>query len=271
MLVLSQAYLLTVKNPNDEELCNLVRKLQTSEIEVEVVKGVIGGEISAKIYFEYAVDTQKRYGYLLSPGEIGCALGHMEILQKIATSDEEYALVFEDDAIVYRFVESKSYLEDFLLRKAPQFVQLGRQDHLLMGVNLQGRSYKDFQDFYQILGIDLENLFGCHGYVISKSAARKLVSSLKAKIHLIDDFVIVSSILDQNYLDFFGCVIHPENFEKSLIEGERHLKSTAELSKGRLWRRILLEISRSLLHRKKRILRNMRRAVGQTRNVYTKR
>lgn len=35
----------------------------------------------------------------MTPGELGCAMSHIAALKRFLSSDEEYAIIFEDDVI----------------------------------------------------------------------------------------------------------------------------------------------------------------------------
>ena len=59
--------------------------------------GIKGGQLSAKQYFEQAVRGRSKP---LAPSELGCALSHIEALKSFLETDDEYALIFEDDAVI---------------------------------------------------------------------------------------------------------------------------------------------------------------------------
>lgn len=58
--------------------------------------GIKGGNLSAKEYFEKAVKGRE---IPLTPGELGCTLSHLQALQLFLDTDDQYALILEDDAI----------------------------------------------------------------------------------------------------------------------------------------------------------------------------
>ncbi|NWK74974.1 glycosyltransferase family 25 protein [Acinetobacter sp. SwsAc6] len=59
--------------------------------------GIKGAELSAKKYFELGVKGRSRP---LSPSMVGCTLSHLEALKVFLQSDDEFALILEDDAIL---------------------------------------------------------------------------------------------------------------------------------------------------------------------------
>ncbi|AYA03767.1 glycosyl transferase [Acinetobacter sp. WCHAc010034] len=58
--------------------------------------GVKGSELPVKQYFEIAV---KGRSQPLSPSELGCSLSHMAALKAFLETDDDYALILEDDAL----------------------------------------------------------------------------------------------------------------------------------------------------------------------------
>lgn len=58
--------------------------------------GVIGKDLSVDAYFNLAVAQQL---VPLSPGELGCTMSHLEALRNFVQSEDEYAVIFEDDVI----------------------------------------------------------------------------------------------------------------------------------------------------------------------------
>lgn len=58
--------------------------------------GVIGAHLSTVEYFKLAVASKQR---ALSPAELGCTLSHVAALTDFLASDEQYACIFEDDAM----------------------------------------------------------------------------------------------------------------------------------------------------------------------------
>lgn len=58
--------------------------------------GIKGDDLTVKEYFELGVVGHKK---ALTPGELGCTLSHLKALKNFLASSDEYAIVFEDDAI----------------------------------------------------------------------------------------------------------------------------------------------------------------------------
>ena len=67
---------------------------------VQGVEGTYQGQPTAA--YTDARSAELLYGRPLSPGEIGCALAHRDCYLQLLASDAEWALVFEDDALIVR-------------------------------------------------------------------------------------------------------------------------------------------------------------------------
>ena len=59
--------------------------------------GIKGGEISAKVYFELGVKGRSKP---LSPSMVGCTISHLAAVKEFLATDDQYALIMEDDAIL---------------------------------------------------------------------------------------------------------------------------------------------------------------------------
>lgn len=59
--------------------------------------GIKGVDLPTKQYFELGV---KGRTSILTPGEVGCTLSHLDALKIFLKTDEQYALILEDDAVL---------------------------------------------------------------------------------------------------------------------------------------------------------------------------
>ncbi|WP_343595656.1 glycosyltransferase family 25 protein [Acinetobacter sp.] len=82
--------------------------------------GIKGAELNAKEYFELAVKGRSKP---LSPNMVGCTLSHLEALKKFLKTDDRYALILEDDAILPdNFCVEKLEQELNQMQLSPQFL-----------------------------------------------------------------------------------------------------------------------------------------------------
>ena len=58
--------------------------------------GVIGKDLTVSEYFSQGVAGKNK---AMTPGELGCCLSHLAALKDFLASKDDYAIIFEDDAI----------------------------------------------------------------------------------------------------------------------------------------------------------------------------
>ncbi len=90
-----------------ERRAHMEQQLQRLGIDYEIFPAIDGQELSEEDLRQYsAKEAKKLNGRELSKGEIGCALSHLRIYEKLISSGEEDCLILEDDVnIGQMFVE----------------------------------------------------------------------------------------------------------------------------------------------------------------------
>ncbi|MDR1901244.1 MAG: glycosyltransferase family 25 protein [Treponema sp.] len=96
-----KVFVITLPDAKDRQE-NISSQLHSMDIPYEFIWGVNGkrmtpGEIAESYDSERAV---KRLGRNLTPGEIGCALSHRLVYEKMIKANIERAIILEDDVIV---------------------------------------------------------------------------------------------------------------------------------------------------------------------------
>ncbi len=90
-------YLISIENEGSERLTKFFAQEVFNAERYEFKKiGIKGAELTVKEYFNQAVAGHDK---ALTPSELGCTLSHLEALKDFLNSSEQYAVVFEDDAI----------------------------------------------------------------------------------------------------------------------------------------------------------------------------
>ncbi|GHU19377.1 hypothetical protein FACS189472_09070 [Alphaproteobacteria bacterium] len=82
-----------------ERLAYVLPNISALAIPYEIVTAVDGRELSQE-KIKSIVDTesyQKFFKMLPEPGTVGCSLSHEKALKRFLESDNEFALIFEDD------------------------------------------------------------------------------------------------------------------------------------------------------------------------------
>lgn len=155
----------------------------------------------------------RRYGRMMSSGEVGCTLSHLECCKKLLESGEDYAIVFEDDLVL----RNNPLLEDALY----EIAQMEMTDSPAITI-LNG-------DYWYLSKSSLNETYSlakvfdavCAGaYMINVAAAKKLLEM--GPDHIADDwrsikkhgialFASYPHMGDQNRLDFKTTIANSKN------------------------------------------------------------
>jgi glycosyl transferase family 25 len=140
----------------------------------EIVTAVDGRELSARELAEaYSAERAvAAIGRVLAPGEIGCALSHLRLYQRMMDENIEVALILEDDAVIHpdtlailtRWQEFPSDWELLLLQHSCD-----------IGGPLSWWHCQSLTPAYRI-GRFARPTYGTVGYLIRQGAARKILA-----------------------------------------------------------------------------------------------
>lgn len=93
-----QVYIISIEDIQSPRWIQFTSQAFIAQLDSNFVKvGVIGTELSCKDYFNLAVKGRSKP---LTPGELGCTLSHLEAIHQFLKTDDDYALIFEDDALI---------------------------------------------------------------------------------------------------------------------------------------------------------------------------
>jgi glycosyl transferase, family 25 len=127
------------------------------------------GVVSPLEYNELAA--RRRFGYALSPSEIGCYTSHFKCWEWLAQSEYEQAVIFEDDVLVdWRAIQdlAKHNFSDYGIHFLRLFATHPMQWKII--------KFRFLSPHYHL--IRTRNIcFGLQGYILSKAAAQRLVSN----------------------------------------------------------------------------------------------
>ncbi|MGI9946656.1 glycosyltransferase family 25 protein [Vibrio hyugaensis] len=140
------------------------------------------------------------YGRQLKNGEIGCTLSHFECISKFANSalSDEWLIILEDDVLpekeFYQFLEE---MKNVVASTEPEVFLLG---HSKLNKNnnwirlLKYPSYKNKKLASFDFMISNSNYCGTVGYVINKSAAKKMLEQKNRIFWITDDWHLVENM-----------------------------------------------------------------------------
>lgn len=176
-----QVYLVNMDR-SKERLEIMSQRLAALGINFERVPAVDGSKLA---------DTEKkqitapnwRYPYVLTPGEVGCFLSHKKCWQKLIDSNDDWALVLEDDSFFHQ--KAKEYFES--THWIPSEVQLIQFSYAI------DTTYSDktitLPNGCHLVRVKYSSPCGTYAYMISREAALKALSMSNKIEGPIDNFM----------------------------------------------------------------------------------
>jgi glycosyl transferase family 25 len=200
-------------------------------------QGVRGAALSPSeldsVYDEAAA--VRRYGRGFSGEEVGCCLSHIAVYDRVAASEEPWALVFEDDATVSPSLAALlPELSRWLRVDEPRIVLLTRlrrfATRAALPLSREHRLVKVWNAWY------------AHGYALNRSAADRLREGMRPVSYLADNWRRIAADFDIDLRGVDPYCIGQGAFAKDSSIGQRReeLREGATRS-GRL-RKILYRI-----------------------------
>ena len=168
----------------------LNRKLVDDFISATDCRSLSGSELK-KHYQSYVFF--KTYGHNASPGEIGCSLSHRKIYESIVENDIPLALILEDDVIPVK--TSKKKINELIKELSPlttdgqSFIcHLGIVQYPSGSMVFFKEPFKSIKRMKKIWRLNPTNskLWLAHAYLISNSAAKKILTS-EPEVSLVAD------------------------------------------------------------------------------------
>jgi glycosyl transferase, family 25 len=141
-------------------------------LRVEYVAAIRGSSLSEKELSERVdpAECRKTVGRELGSGEIGCALSHIKVMEKVVTDGEPAALVLEDDAVLsgmlHRIIGE---LEAQILSPAPRVILLTPCEYVAAGGQILSHGYAIRP---------VHDAFYAAGYLVNREAALRISARL---------------------------------------------------------------------------------------------
>jgi len=120
-----QVYIISIEQMGSMRLNQFLQQPFFQSLPQQYKKiGIKGAELPAKIYFECAVKGREQ---ALTPGELGCTMSHLQALERFLETDDQFAFILEDDAILPKNLTLES------LQQEVQRIQLPPKTLLSLG------------------------------------------------------------------------------------------------------------------------------------------
>lgn len=171
-------YLITIEASESPRIYNFYQQTCFNTHQTSFCQfGVVGKDLSVDAYFKLAVAEQF---IPLSPGELGCTMSHLAALRNFLQSDDDYAIIFEDDVIAPENLDLDE-LEQCIRSMELQncfFLSLGGIEQLV-----NNRVYGQFET-QKILGktvlkihsASLDRVSGAYAYCVDRAMAQTLIN-----------------------------------------------------------------------------------------------
>lgn len=180
-------FVISLSNPKE-----LFKTLKNNNIEPILVKGINGKKLSNKVIKE---NTTLLYSYFGSKSSIGIAMSHMKAWKTFLKTNDEYAIIFEDDVII-----EPNFTNDLeiAIKKVPtdfDMLYLGcfgceKSDNVLSTIfTIMNESNNDNKIINNYINKPIVAL-GAHAYIISRKGAKKLLNIIEGHISYHIDYVL---------------------------------------------------------------------------------
>jgi glycosyl transferase, family 25 len=257
-----KCYILTLQTSDQGSVQSKVRILSSSLGEIEVFHGVDGRELPAIEYYKFMVGARGyiKHGQILTPGEVGCALSHVRMLQGFLNSSAQVVVIFEDDVIIEKQSVDK-LLKALRFTKSTDILVACRQRTYYTG-NFRALPLAGYNDCYEVQKDDWINVKGTYAYALGREAAKHILSVQNGELCLADDFQALCP--NDGRLLFCDAFGHLETYEASNIDIERQMQRSRPRP---LIFRLRDEIMKTVFHKTRPARRAIRSALGGYRAI----
>ncbi len=218
MYLISNIYVVTIKRNLDRQT-RMTKLLNKHYLQFSFIEGIDGEQLNSNT-FKQVFDANKsrsRLGYDITKNEVACSLSHINALKTFLENDnQDYALILEDDIVITNFDSLKDAIDQLPNKKQWDLLYLGYQD---MNIRMPFFMKFKYHFIYPILNVlklkiydlkKIKRIFGrpynnywfragshntSHAYVVSKSAAKKIID-YNTPVFLQADVVLMDMIVE---------------------------------------------------------------------------
>lgn len=245
-----KTYLINLDRSADR-LAVMKERMAAIGISAERVSGVDGSNLDMN---SINIDVPNpRYPRPLTPGEVGCFLSHRKCWEKLVESDDDWALILEDDCIFHKAATRYLNNVDWI----PNGCQL---IHFYFAKSATVYSDKkiELKDGNKLFRTKASLPVGAYAYFISRKAATKALELSKVIEEPVDNFLFGVFSEFPQIIDVWrpqGAIMHPSEEIQSTIPG-RKTKSFSwyQVHPSRLFKKIKIKYHRKTLQPYKHFL-----------------
>ena len=183
-----KTYVINLKESVDRREKVLAETQKYPCMDVEWVEAVNGKTLSKEeIYKWFDCEKFPHYeGRYVFPGEIGCTLSHQECYRRLLNSEDDIALVLEDDVCFFDQENVEFLLQEITRKMSPEIPCMTT----LTRHNIYYRKEVDKIGKYSLYRI--RKAYGTCAYLINRKAAGKILSISDRPYFVADNFLLMN-------------------------------------------------------------------------------
>lgn len=232
-----QIFVISLQNSTDRRN-SITTQCERLGVKPVFIDAIYGKDLSSSDIEKYCDQEKAKqlFGRELLLGEIGCALSHKKVYQKIVDEDIPYAIVLEDDAII-----ENEFIEAIKLTLASdvnwELVLLGHHKDASRGMSSPLSIWeKAYLNSVYTLNRLADFGFGTYGYIISNRGANKLLLKIRSISRPIDHYTYDSNMV--NVYAIFPTVVEI-NYDFDNIIDDTKIRS---IQKDNIYKKFLKKI-----------------------------
>lgn len=172
---------------------------------------------------------EKNENSMLSNVEAACALGHIKIYNKFLETNDDIALVLEDDITINeKTINSLQTIINDINKKKPDLYIIGGQEGINFTNFFVGKKTKSYAslDLYKSFNSEDYVTRAC-SYILNRDVAKNLIKINKQLIYVADDWKSFKRLgaFQDLYLTKPSIFCHPLSLENSHLEQSRKIKT----------------------------------------------
>ena len=232
-----QVYVISLKDSVDRQK-SIKSQCEKFNITPVFIEAVNGSSLSTSEINKYCQQEKAKqlFGREMLLGEIGCALSHKKIYNKIISENLPYAMIFEDDVLIEKGFNKviKSILRSDLNW---ELILLGHHKDISKGLSTPLSIWHRYDITTDSSLNRLADFgFGTYGYMITIEGAKKLIAALDVIYKPIDHYTSNSNII--NVYGLYPTVVNVDSNFDTLIDYDKVRKNTSDKSSVLILRKI---------------------------------
>lgn len=199
---------------------HLEEQFKDNYSQMNIVEAIDGRDFKPEKVKEYSQNYTKQYHKEMSPGEVGCVLSHIKALEQFIDSNEEYALIIEDD--ILGSDDDLDKLNNLNLSAIDDnaVIICWAQNISARAKYVVGKKLLDEPSLMSIPKVLYSNIIGACCYVVTQESAKIIVNAHKECLRLADQWgeILKKDSTQMYFIDLFQ---HPKVFSDSNLSDSR--------------------------------------------------